>query len=180
MCEQDRLAFWTKLLNLVDFQVVHEELTAPDEPHRFTVIPKTPLGLCPHCGELCEDIHRRTESDRVHDLPIGERAVELTVRTYQYWCDACDRAFTPPTPFLTPGGHATERFLEQARHLISFGDIANAAAFLKVSESSLGRWYYDYLERRQQAPVGPPIQPIRQLGIDELSLKKSTGSSLPC
>jgi transposase len=112
-------------------------------------------------------------------LPIGERAVELTVRIYQYWCGGCDRAFTPPTPFLAPGGHATERFLEQARQLISFGDIANAAAFLRVAESSLGRWYYDYLERRQQSPIGPPVKPIRQLGIDELSLKKSTDSSSP-
>ena len=180
MCQQDQLAFWTKLLHLDGFQVVHEELTAPDEPRRFTVIPKTPVGLCPHCGQLCEDIHRRTESDRVHDLPLGERAVQLTVRTYQYWCGGCDRAFTPPTPFLAPGSHATERFLEQARQLIAFGDIANAAAFLKVSESNLGRWYYDYLQRQQPSPVGPPLTPIRQLGIDELSLKKSTGSSSPC
>lgn len=176
MCEQDQLAFWTKLLNLDSFQVVHEHLAAGDEPRRFTVIPKTPVGICPHCGQACEDIHRRTESERVRDLPIAERAVELTIRIYQYWCAACDRAFTPPTPFLAPGGHATERFLEQARQLIAFGDIANTAAFLKVSESSLGRWYYDYLERRQQQPATPPAKPIRQLGIDELSLKKSTVS----
>jgi transposase len=96
MCEQDQLAFWTKLLNLDDFQVVHEELTVADEPRRFTVIPKAPVGVCPHCGQLAEDIHRRTDSDRVHDLPIGERAVELKVRIYQYWCADCDRAFTPP------------------------------------------------------------------------------------
>jgi transposase len=180
MCERDQLAFWTKLLNLDGFQVVHEALTASDEPRRFTVIPKTPVGICPHCGELCGDVHRRTESDRVHDLPIGERAVELTVRIYQYWCAGCARAFTPATPFLAPNGHATERFLEQARQLIGFGDIANASAFLKVSESNLGRWYYDYLERRQQQPVAPPLKPIRQLGVDELSLKKSTVSSSPC
>lgn len=180
MCEQDQLAFWTKLLNLDGFQVVHEQRGAADDPRRFTVIPKTPVGICPHCGLLCEDIHRRTESDRVHDLPIGERAVELAVRIYQYWCAGCDRAFTPPIPFLAPGGHATERFLEQARQRILFGDIANTAAFLKVSESNLGRWYYDYLERRQQQPVGPPPRPIRQLGIDELSPKKSTVSSSPC
>jgi transposase len=180
MSERDQLAFWTKLLNIDGYQVVHEELGAADDPRRFTVIPKTPLGICPHCSRLSEDIHRRTESDRVRDLPIGERAVELTIRVYQYWCADCDRAFTPPTPFLAPGGHATERFLEQARQLIAFGDIANAAAFLQVPESSLGRWYYDYLERRQQAPTAPPAQPIRQLGIDELSLKKSTASSSPC
>lgn len=179
MCERDQLAFWTKLLNLDGFQVVHEEPAADGEPRRFTVIPKVAVGLCPHCGQPREDIHRRTESDRIHDLPMGERAVQLKVRVYQYWCEACARAFTPLVPFLAPDSHATERFLERARQLIAFGDIANAAAFLKVSENSLGRWYYDYLERRQQSPVGPSPAPIRQLGIDELSLKKSTGSSSP-
>ena len=180
MCEHDQLAFWTKLLHLDGYQVVHESATAPDEPRCFTVIPKTSMAVCPHCGQASDDIHRRTESDRVHDLPIGTRAVVLTVRTYQYWCAVCDRAFTPPPPsFLIPGGHATERFLEQARQLIDFGDIANAAAFLKVPENSLGRWYYDYLERRQQQPADPPLRPILQLGIDELSLKKSTVSSSP-
>jgi len=179
MCELDQLAFWTKLLNLDGLQVVHEQLGAAAEPRRFTVLPKTPVAICPHCGQLCEDIQRRTDSAGVRDLPIGERAVELTIRIYQYWCGVCDRAFTPPIPFLAPGGHATERFLEQARQLIAFGDIANTATFLKVSESSLGRWYYDYLERQQQS-AAPPAKPIRQLGIDELSLKKSTGSSSPC
>jgi transposase len=179
MCETDRLGFWTKLLNLDGFQVVHEALTAPDDPLCFTVIPKTPLGVCPHCQSVSEDIHRRCDSDRVRDLAIGQRAVELTVRTYQYWCNSCDRAFTPPAPGLAPGGHATERFLEQARQLIRFSDIANVASFLGVPENTLARWYYDYIERRHQVPIGPEAQPIRQLGIDELSLKKSTVSSLP-
>ena len=179
MCEQEQLAFWTKLLNLEGFQVVHEESTAPDDPLCFTVIPKAPLGLCPHCGQVCADIHRRSESERMRDLSIGPRAVELKVRTYQYWCPSCGRAFTPPTPGLLPGGHATERFLEQARQLIRFSDIANVATFLKLPENTLARWYYDYVERLQQQPAGPPAQPIRQLGIDELSLKKSTVSSSP-
>jgi transposase len=179
MCEQDQLAFWTRLLNLDGFQVVHEEATAADEPRRFTVIPKTPVGLCPHCGQMCPDIHRRYESASVRDLAIGPRAVELTMRIYQYWCSACERAFTPPSQGLAPSGHATERFLEQARRLIRFSDIANVAAFLQLPENTLARWYYDYVERLQQQPAGPPAQPIRQLGIDELSLKKSTVSSSP-
>jgi len=52
----------------------------------------------------------------------------------------------------------------------------NAAAFLGVPEKTLERWYYDYVERQaQKAPAG--LKPIKSLGIDELSLKKSTASS---
>ena len=83
-----------------------------------------------------------------------------------------DRYFTPPCPHVAPGAHATERFLEQAARLIRFSDIANAAAFLGVPEKTLERWYYDYVERQRQAPAAA-LQPITQLGIDELALKKS-------
>jgi len=71
---------------------------------------------------------------------------------------------------------ATERSLGQAARLIRFSDVANAAAFLGVPEKNLQRWYYDYVERQAQKPP-TDLKPIQSLGIDELSLKKSTGSS---
>ena len=65
------------------------------------------------------------------------------------------------------------------RQILSFSDVANVAAMYQVPESALGRWYYDYVERQQQAPH-PGLKPIKSLGIDELSLKKNIGSSSPC
>jgi hypothetical protein len=60
--------------------------------------------------------------------------------------------------------------------MIRFSDIANAAAFLGVAEKNLERWYYDYVQR-QARRLPADGKPIKSLGIDELSLKKSTGSS---
>ena len=37
------------------------------------------------------------------DLPIGDSRVELTVRTFQYRCAACERCFTPPCAALADG-----------------------------------------------------------------------------
>jgi len=79
---------------------------------------------------------------------------------------------------MAPGAHASERFLEQAARLIRFSDIANVAEFFAVPANTLARWYYDYVERRQQTPPAN-LKPITSLGIDELSLKKSTVSSWP-
>jgi len=61
--------------------------------------------------------------------------------------------------------------------LIGTSDVANAAAFLGVPERTWGDWYYDYLQRRPH-PSGQKLKPVRRLGIDELSLKKS-GSPPP-
>jgi transposase len=171
MTEADNLEFWTRLINLKDFQVVHVRRDTSEDPVCLTLIPKTPLGLCPHCCRVSDTIQRRSESDTVKDLPLGPQAVELKIRVYQFACPHCDQFFTPSSVAFVPGAHATERFLERAARLIRFSDVANAAAFFSVPEKTLERWYYDYVERQRQAP---PVagQPIRQLGIDELSFTK--------
>jgi transposase len=174
MSENERLDFWTHLLHLDGFRVAHLRQDTPKDPIRLTVIPITPLGLCPHCHRACDAIHRRWESDPVKDLPVGPHAVELIVRTYQFACPHCDRFFTPAAPAFARGAHATERFLEHAARLIRFSDIANAAAFLGVPEKTLEKWYYDHVERQRQDPPTTP-RPIQQLGIDELKLTRGPG-----
>jgi transposase len=178
MSEQDRLAFWTKALNLPAFRVVHERRDAPDDPVRFTVAPMQEVAVCPHCGHACDTVHRRCDSKPIKDLPLGPHAVELIVRTPQFACGRCQAFFTPSYAAVAPGAHATERFLEQAARLIRFADIANVAQFFRVPENTLARWYYDYVERQQQQAPCAGV-PIRSIGIDELSLKKSTVSSSP-
>lgn len=178
MSERDHLAFWTKALNLPGFRVVHERRDTPSDPVCFTIVPTHEIAACPHCGIACDTVHRRHDSSAVKDLPIGPQAVELIVRTPQFSCDRCERFFTPCYDAVAPGAHATERFLEQAARLIRFSDVANVAGFFAVPENSLARWYYDYVERRRQSPAANS-KPITSIGIDELSLKKSTASSSP-
>jgi transposase len=174
--EAASLSHWDRQLRLDGLKVVHEWRDTPKDPVRLTVTATVDVGLCPHCGRPTDQVHRRLDSEPIKDLPHGPQAVELIVRSAQFHCEQCDRYFTPPCPHVAPGAHATERFLEQAARLIRFSDIANAAAFLGVAEKSLERWYYDYVERKAQlTPAG--LEPIKSLGIDELSLKKSTGSS---
>jgi transposase len=178
MSEHDRLEHLTRLLNLPDFQVVHERRDTPTDPLQLTVRPLVAVGVCPKCGRPCDTLHRTSESAAVKDLPLGPQAVELRVRTYQFHCSPCQTYFTPDYPAFAPGAHATERFLAHAAKLIRFADLANAAAFLGVPEKNLQRWYYDYVARQATAPA-PGAKPITSLGIDELSLKKSIVSSSP-
>ena len=107
----------------------------------------------------------------MRDLPLVDRAVELRVRVAQFWCSPCGRGFTPPVPELAAGAHATERFLAREAELIRHGDVTQAAQFLRVPEKTLERWYCAWVERQHDTTPATPI------GIDELSLKKSTGSS---
>jgi transposase len=176
MSEQASLNHWNRQLRLDGLKVVHERRDTPSDPIRLTVVPTFTVGLCPHCQRPTDKVHRRLDSDSIRDLPHGPQAVELILHWPQFHCEDCDRYFTPCWPGIAPGAHATERFLEQAAKLIRISDIANTAVFLGVPEKTLERWYYDYVERKTKAPT-EGLKPIKSLGIDELSLKKSTGSS---
>lgn len=172
----DRLALWDGVLQLDEFEVVHQAEDVAEKTLRFTLVPKVGAAVCPHCGALCGETHQTRDRDGLRDLPIGERAVVLRVRVREFRCDACERCFTPPWKSIAVGTHATERFLERAAAIVRHSDISNAARLCGVPEKSLERWYYDYVERRQQQPA-PELKPITSVGVDELSLKKGTASS---
>jgi transposase len=177
MSEQASLNLWTKQVRLEGYKVVSERRDTPSDPVRLTLVPTAEVALCPHCSRPSDCVHRRIDSDPIRDLPHGVQAVDLIIRSAQFRCERCERFFTPPCPHVAPGAHATERFLQQAARLIRFADVANAAAFLGVPEKTLSRWYYDYVQRQLDKPKDEAAKPIKSLGIDELSLKKSTGSS---
>jgi transposase len=179
MSTMQRLASWTLALNLPGFRVVHERRDLPNDPVRFTIVATQEIEVCPHCGHACDTVHRRHHSKPIKDLPLGDQAIELIVSTPQYECERCQRFFTPTYPTIAAGAHATERFLAQIARLIDISDIANIADIYGVPARTLARWYYDYLKRKQQQPPAVPCKPIESIGIDELSQKKDTASSLP-
>jgi transposase len=171
------LDFWTRLLAMPDFRVTH----VTDETHHqrlvLTLAPLHEVGLCPQCHRACETVKQRRTRDGIYDLPIGLNRVELVVRVNQYECDHCAQAFTPPIPFLAEGAQATDRFVTHAASLIRISDVANTARMLGVPERTLEAWYLAWVERPPPASSAPPLKPIRHIGIDEIALKKSSGSS---
>lgn len=175
--------FWTGVLNLEGFEVVDHRHDPQAKLWCFTVVPRHAAGVCPDCGGVSAARHQTRDRERIHDLPIGDSRVELTVRTFQYECGSCRRCFTPACAALAEGTHATERFLERCATLIRTGDVKNAATFFGLPETTLRRWYYEFLERRQsttgspKAAAGSPAEPIRSIGIDELALKKGGAAS---
>jgi transposase len=172
------LATQTSLLGLDEFEVAESTLDRRNGIRRFNLVPKVCVGLCPHCQGVTGDRHG--SNDRViSDLPMGGCRTELVVQLSQFHCPGCDKFFTPHLAALAEGAHATERLLERLAELASHSDVATAARFFGVPEKTAEGWYYQYLERKRKVPT-PNLQPVRSLGIDELSLKKDTGNSAAC
>jgi transposase len=174
------LGMLTVLLDLEGFEVVGAAEDRATKARRLTVVPTTGVaGLCPHCGRATDDRHACRDRE-VADLPLGGWRTELVVRLWQFRCGACGRFFTPRQAALAEGAHATERLLERLAELATHADVATAARFFGVPEKTTERWYYDHLERRRAEPPPPGLQPVRSLGVDELSTKKGTAGSPAC
>ncbi len=171
----------TDLLDLDGFEVVDATSDRAAKVRRLTVVPAGAVAaVCPACGGATADRHACHDRE-VADLPLGGWRTELVVRLWQFECGGCGRYFTPRHAALAEGAHATERFLGRLAEYATHGDVATAARFLGVPEKTAERWYYDHLERRQREPAAAAgLKPVRSLGIDELSQKKSTVSSSAC
>jgi transposase len=176
MCETVELKAWTVALNLPQYEVTHAAEDEVDKILRLSVVPKQIVEICPECHQPCSSWRQKRWLENVLDLPLGGRPVRLKVRVFQYACEHCGRIWTQHSPLVAEGTWATNRLVASAAELVRRADVANAAAFYAIPEKTLERWYYDYVERRQNA-AQTAVEPIRSIGIDELSLKKSTVSS---
>ena len=171
----------TGLLDLEGFEVVASEEDSGKKIRRLAVVP-TDVGR----GRVVPAL--RSGDGRAARLPrpggggpaagrvadgAGGAGVAVPVRRLR-------QVLHPPRhPALSAGAHATERFLERLAELASHADVSAAARFFGVAGKTAERWYYDHLERRRKDPPRER-EPVRSLGIDELSTPKGTGGSAAC
>lgn len=175
MNESHQLDVWTTALNLPEYEVVHFAERAG--VRHFSLVPTCVVDVCPECSKPCDRWHQKRWIKDVVDLPLGDRPVRLKVRVFQFHCEHCGRIWTPKSLLLTPGmgAKATGRFVEQAAELIERADISGVAAFYGIPRKTLERWYYQWLDQPTELSEEEHAEPIRSLGVDELSLKKKHG-----
>lgn len=179
MNESHQLSVWTTALNLPEYEVVH--YAEREGVRHFSLVPTCVVDVCPDCSMACDRWHQKRWIHDVVDLPLGDRPVRLKVRVFQFHCEHCGRIWTPKSLLLTPGmgGKATGRFVEQAAALIERADISGVAAFYGIPRKTLERWYYQWLDRPTELSDEDDAEPIRSLGVDELSLKKNMANTSP-
>lgn len=65
------LEFWTHLLRLPGFVVVHAEEHADQRRYGCTVAPEQRIGVCPHCQQVSDAVHQTRTREAIKDLPIS-------------------------------------------------------------------------------------------------------------
>src|ERR1700735_1600878 len=134
--EPAELAVLSLVLDLDEFEVVACIQDRGKRLRTFTVVPKTSVGLCPHCQGISDERHVCRDRE-ITDLPMGGWRTELVVRLWQFRCTTCDRFFTPSFGALAEGAHASERLLERLAELVDCSDVSSAALFFGLAEKTV-------------------------------------------
>ena len=162
----------TRLLDLEELTVNALEL----QPHLHLLYlhctPTSAVAVCPRCHTSSGQIHqahRRT----IRDLPWGPWTCYLHLTRRRFWCAGCARPFTEALTALAPWARTTRRFAASVVAAVPTTTIQAVATTLALGYKAVeGLFYRTALARH---PSGPPAQPVRRLGIDEIAARKGHG-----
>ena len=103
------------------------------EPELLSKVGRDRIGCfgCPHCGDFAIGAW-----GRANGMP-------------RYRCKACRKTFTPLTGTPLSGLHYKDRWIDQARALISGESIAKAAERCAIDHTTAFRWRHRFLLRSQ-------------------------------
>ena len=71
------LEFWTSVLQLPLFDIVHAEQHKQERRYTLTVMVQDRRGVCPQCHQVCEKVHQTRNREHIHNLPISGYASDI-------------------------------------------------------------------------------------------------------
>ena len=162
----------TRLLDLEELTVTALELQPHVHQLYLHCTPTSAVAVCPHCHTASGQIHqahRRT----IRDLPWGPWTCYLHLTRRRFWCAPCARPFTEALTALAPWARTTRRLAAAVVAAVPSTTIQAVATTRALGYKAVeGLFYRTALARH---PTGPPAQPVRRLGIDEIAARKGHG-----
>jgi transposase len=123
---------------------------------------------CPDCS--CEDVWVRGHEERTfRTVPIGGKAIFVTLDVARVWCPVCDHVRQVKIGFAEPRKRYTRAFERYALDLSRHMTIKDVAEHLNVSWDTIKEIQARSLERRFGKPR---LHKLRQIAIDEIAIGK--------
>jgi transposase len=99
----------TNLLNLPG--VLVEDIQQTEDTLILFVKSDRKTAICPRCGQKSHHLHQN-QRHLVKDLPIGNRAVFLSVNRRRFKCKNCQKPFSEILDFVPEKKSFTHRYKE--------------------------------------------------------------------
>lgn len=162
-------------LNLPEFRLLAQE-QQEDGSLSVKVIARTDSAQCPHCQQLCDQVHDcRPRVKR--DINLREYPVKLIVLKRRFRCCRCVKTFTEPDRACGPRRRTTMRLREEIGKETLTQTVAQVAQRFHVGPRFARECFTSLLgpqlnqrglEQEQEKPLPTPSF----LGIDEFAVRK--------
>ena len=158
----------TKLLNLPG--VLVEDSQETEEILILSVTVKKKTAVCPRCGQISHRLHQN-KKHLVKDLPMGNRAVILSVNRRRFKCENCQTPFSETLDFVGNKKSFTYRYAQSITEQVIHSDVNNVAKTNGLTDEEV--WSMVMAVAQKIIPID--VKKLKRLGIDEISLVKGQG-----
>lgn len=129
---------------------------------------KEEVALCVHCGRLSTNVHQEEERCIRH-LAVWGKKTFLHYMARRFKCENCGKVFTEELPFVDPHRRQSKA-LEMHVYQSCLSSTRKAVALSEsLSQSTVKEIFNRLAALKKRSSI---CNPIKVLGIDEISLKK--------
>jgi transposase len=122
-----------KLLSIPKLRVVSSEFIGEEKLH-LLVVSTLPVGSCPDCGRLSNQVHDESEAQLIRDLSI---ACYLVYRARRFKCEQCRKTFVERVDWKRTGVSYTERYERHVYQRVRRESVSQVAQDEGLSEESV-------------------------------------------
>jgi len=158
------------LINLPDLDVINTKIL--NNGDIILLVKSTEIGVCcKHCGKHITKYHSLNKTIRLKHLSAFGNQVYIDIQLIRYQCTDCDGC---PTTTKKPSwyqatGHCTQGYAEYILNLLVNSTIKDVARQERITEKMI----MGIIKKHAPNEIDwSTIKEIKDLGIDEISLKK--------
>lgn len=163
----------TQALGLQDLQVVGQHYEPFSNTLILTCVSRWPVGVCPDCGRPSSYLHDYPNQRRIHDAPIGSKAILLVFDCQRFDCEHCQKPFTQQIRDVVPDCTYTYRLAQYLADGRRKQDVSTLAKLYGLGYKLVESILFKAAEAKLQSRADEPLD-VEHLGIDEITLLKGS------
>ncbi len=164
------------LLGISELRVVNYEVRRDSDVVFYCEV-RAAWAPCPACKTKSSEVYDDSRQHTVRDAPVLGKRCSLEFSIRRFWCEVCQKSFTESLGFIKTVGvtvrrknsRRTVRYEAYVYELCRQNTISHVAHLEGLGYSLVKRIYYETTKSKLKLRT---TDPLRVLGIDEISQKK--------
>src|SRR5829696_587233 len=138
-----------QLLGIQKLHVVKSDFIGAEKLH-LEVVSTLPVGSCPDCGRVSNQVHDESEAQMIRDLSIADRQSYLVYRARRFKCEHCKKTFVERVEWKRAGVSYTERYERYVYQRVRRESVSQVAQDEGLSEETVQAIFELWAKKRRR------------------------------